>query len=103
MIVLAVTCAILALAVAGLAIRIAGYRKDIADADYARHAVEAQFQTISREFAGYRERLKKQTADLHKDIDALEQELEQCTNPELRRAMLRRLLSQATSNSNGGH
>ncbi len=103
MIVLGVTCAILALASVGLAIRIAGLRKDVADADHARHSVEQQLQSVAREFANFRERIKKQTADLQKDIDALETELQNCSSPESRRAMLRRLLSQATGYSNGGH
>lgn len=100
-IVLAVSVVGLAGTVVVLALRVAGLRVEVKEADTLRAKVEQQLQSLSREFQDYKKRAEAKLGALKREIEDLENDLAQCSVPGSVRDRLRRLLSKETDSQGG--
>lgn len=93
--VLAITIASMAAAMVVLGLRLSGANAERDKAIASRHTVETTASAIAKEFGQYRKHKEAQMEALREDIEALENDLANCTTPGSRRERLRSLLSKA--------
>ena len=98
--VLGITCGVLALAMAALAMRISGMKGEVEKAkarttaaDLERDMMERNLIAASHEFKNEITKWNAIRSSMRADIELLEKDLEQCSTPEARRKRIQHLFA----------